>query len=135
MQVSSGAISLPKPVDVLYVDDDASFRTAACGLLREEGFSVGEAADGEEALHYVGCGNRPSLVILDLHMPVMNGWDFLIRMRKNPATADIPIVVVSGLAQSGVVAGPYGVVPLLSKPISAETLVGCAKRLSKPRVS
>jgi CheY-like chemotaxis protein len=122
------------PVDVLYVDDDANLRQNVCDLLREEGFSVGEAPHGEAALDYIAAGHRPSLVFLDLDMPVMDGAQCLARLRKNPITSDIPVVLVSGLVVSGVLAGPEGVLHRLSKPVLMETLIAFVRRFSS-RVS
>lgn len=71
----------------------------------------------------------PGLVFLDLDMLEMNGWDLLTRLREDSRTAGIPIVVVSGLARPGVLASPHGVIPMASKPIGVDALLGYAQRL------
>jgi len=128
MQISTRAVH--EPVDVLYVDDDASLRQGVCEGLREEGFSVGEASDGEAALDYIEKRHRPSLVFMDLDMPGMDGAECLARLRKNPSTSDIPVVLVSGLVMTGVVAGPEGVLHRLAKPVRLDTLVAFVRRFS-----
>jgi CheY-like chemotaxis protein len=120
-------------VDILYVEDDVELRESSCELLREEGFQVAEAGDGAAALAYLGQGHHPSLVILDLQMPVMDGYEFIARLRNAPGFADTPFVVISGVAPSGILAGPYGVVAYLSKPFEIKALIGYVRRFARRR--
>ncbi|MEO8433186.1 MAG: response regulator [Acidobacteriota bacterium] len=133
MQITTGAIAVPAPVDILYIDDDAPLRHAVCDIFREEGLSVDEAGDGSEALAIVENGHVPALVFVDLEMPVMNGHEFLARFKNNPVTAAIPVVVVSGLVRSCIVGGPDGVIIYVAKPFSAESLVEYARRFAHKR--
>ncbi len=81
---------------VLVVEDDEDIRTDLTAILRVKGFTVGEAANGKEALARLRAGERPCLMVLDLMMPVMNGWELRAVMRADDALAGIPVVVVSG---------------------------------------
>ncbi|MDX7953728.1 response regulator [Lichenihabitans sp. Uapishka_5] len=80
--------------DVLVVDDDPDMRNRLRTVLEKTGWSVNEAANGQEALDQV-VQARPHLILLDLTMPVMDGFSFLHRLRAVPGCADVPVVVLS----------------------------------------
>ncbi len=80
--------------DVLVVDDEPDVRELTRRTLEAEGLGVREAGNGQEALEEVA-RKRPGLIILDLMMPVMDGFEFVLRLRQNPDTADLPVVVVT----------------------------------------
>ena len=80
--------------DVLVVDDDPDVRHRLRTMLERDGRTVQEAADGAEALSRV-LDNPPHVILLDLTMPVMDGFTFLHRLRETPGCADIPVVVLS----------------------------------------
>ena len=80
--------------DVLVVDDEPDVRELTRRTLEAEGLGVREAGNGKEALEEVA-RKRPGLIILDLMMPVMDGFEFVLRLRQNPDTADLPVVVVT----------------------------------------
>ena len=80
--------------DVLVVDDSAEVRDVVCRALEREGLAVRQAGNGAEALERVG-ERSPALILLDLMMPVMDGFQFVMELRKNPAWRSIPIVVVT----------------------------------------
>ncbi len=77
---------------VLVVDDDQSVREVIAAVLREEGFPVATATNGREALDQIA-EQRPSVVLLDLQMPVMSGWEVLSELRAGQCT--VPIVFMS----------------------------------------
>jgi CheY-like chemotaxis protein len=81
---------------VLVVEDDDVFRGAMRMVLQWEGFRVACARDGREALDLLRTGERPSLILLDLALPVLDGWRFRAEQKGDPALASIPVVVVSG---------------------------------------
>ena len=81
---------------VLVVEGDEDIRADLTAILRVKGFSVDEAANGHEALARLRDGERPCLVVLDLMMPVMNGWELRAVMGADDKLAAIPVVVVSG---------------------------------------
>ena len=90
---------MPQPSDrhtVLVVDDDPGVRAAVSLYLKFQGYDIVEACHGEEALAHLraGCGARA--IVLDLRMPVMDGWSFRRAQREDPAIADIPVIVLSG---------------------------------------
>jgi CheY-like chemotaxis protein len=87
-----------QPKRILLVEDDRFLRKAAEATLRRHGFSVCTAADGEEALQHIQA-ETPDLVLLDLIMPKLQGFEVLRLMKQNPATKQIPVVVLSNLGQ------------------------------------
>jgi two-component system, chemotaxis family, chemotaxis protein CheY len=86
---------------VLLVEDDDDFRLGLAEFLRGEGYLVTTAANGLEALSYLKEAPKPpSVVLLDLKMPVMSGWDFRAKMLEDPAFASIPVIVLTGAVTS-----------------------------------
>jgi CheY-like chemotaxis protein len=81
-------------VHILVIDDDPDLRRALTEVLEDEGFEVSCAENGEEALQALE-GVPPSAILLDLTMPVMDGWTFRERQRSDAKLADIPTVVIS----------------------------------------
>ena len=79
---------------ILIVEDDFDIREALTQILEEEGYAVREAANGREALD-VAARELPSLILLDLMMPVMNGWQFRAEQIKDPRLAPVPVLVIS----------------------------------------
>lgn len=80
---------------VLIVDDDPDIRDALTQLLEDEGYEVHSAGDGRQALERLRGGVIPGLVLLDLMMPIMNGWELRAEMKKDPALSGIPVVVIT----------------------------------------
>jgi CheY-like chemotaxis protein len=81
---------------ILIVDDHDDIRETLAQVLQVEGYQVATAVNGREALDYLRSHPAPCLILLDLTMPVMNGWDFRYEQLKDPNLAEIPIVIVSG---------------------------------------
>lgn len=106
---------------VLVVDDDESVRQALSSFLTRNGFDVAVAADGREALELVHAGPVPNMVLLDLQMPVMSGYEVLSAMKANPAWAAIPTVILT--AVDGFTAAQFGVAGLLRKPWSNDEVL------------
>src|SRR4051812_49533818 len=82
---------------VLVVDDDPNVVRLMSKFLTLEGFAPVPAANGAEALRYLRDGGYADVILLDLRMPVMDGWTFRREQRGDPGLADIPIVVLSGM--------------------------------------
>jgi PleD family two-component response regulator len=80
---------------ILVVDDDGDTRAALRDLLESEGYAVAEAANGQQALAYLEQQTQPTAIVLDLAMPVMDGWQFAEQVQSTPAFARIPILVVT----------------------------------------
>src|SRR5436190_871334 len=82
---------------ILLVDDHRDAREAMAELLRQEGFAVALAANGREALAILYTGLRPCLIIMDLMMPVMNGFEFREEQLRDAILADIPFIAYSAV--------------------------------------
>jgi CheY-like chemotaxis protein len=83
-----------KPLRVLVVDDDPSIRRMIMAALRRDGYTFSEAANGKEALEIMR-QEHPSIVVLDLMMPIVSGWDVLRERAAEPALQSIPVIIVS----------------------------------------
>ncbi len=88
---------------VLLIEDDSLTRGAMRMVLEWEGYRVVCASNGQEALDLLRRGERPSLILLDIAMPVLDGRQFRQEQEKDPALASIPVVVVSGTAVAATV--------------------------------
>jgi CheY-like chemotaxis protein len=108
---------------VLLVEDDADVRNALQVLLKRQGHRVTCAANGQEALDLLRAGHRPSLIVLDLVMPVMDGWRFRAEQLKDPELARVPVIVVSADAHAEEHAAGIGAVGYLKKPVRVDRLV------------
>jgi CheY-like chemotaxis protein len=80
---------------VLLVDDDPATRVAYAGILRQEGVVVAQAADGQTGFQRA-IETLPDLIITDISMPIMDGWELMRRLRADERTRHIPIIVCSG---------------------------------------
>ncbi|MFI5374081.1 MAG: PleD family two-component system response regulator [Candidatus Rokuibacteriota bacterium] len=85
---------------VLLAEDDRFLRKAAETALKRQGFAVLPAVDGEEALRKARA-DAPDLILLDLIMPKMQGFEVLRALKADPATAGIPVIILSNLGQDG----------------------------------
>jgi CheY-like chemotaxis protein len=106
---------------VLLVDDDADLRLAVAEALEERGYEVALAAGGQEALQRLRAGPRPCAVLLDLLMPGMDGAEFLAAMRADAALADLPVIILTGVASSKL-KGLLGAQACLVKPFETAEL-------------
>jgi CheY-like chemotaxis protein len=112
---------------VLVVEDDFDSREMLRILLESEGYSVMSAADGREALEQL-LAAAPCLIILDLMMPVMNGWEFRAVQTQDPVLAKIPVVVVSADGNVKDKATTLGVAGYLQKPVQFERLLDLVRQ-------
>jgi CheY-like chemotaxis protein len=80
---------------ILLVEDDYQIRESLADLLEERGFSVVTCPNGHAALERLRWGLRPRVILLDLRMPVMTGWEFRSEQKKDPALAHIPVVAMT----------------------------------------
>jgi two-component system, OmpR family, response regulator CpxR len=109
--------------NVLVVDDDEAIRDVVAEVLREEGYDVVCAQNGAQALHQLQGDGPTDLVLLDLMMPVMSGWEVLEEMQSDDRLSRIPVVVVSAMSAPG--ASEH-----LAKPIDLDRLLDTVGRLT-----
>ncbi|HSE71679.1 MAG TPA: response regulator [Nocardioidaceae bacterium] len=120
------------PPRALVVDDSAVIRELIAVNLELEGFEVSTAGDGEAALA-IATELLPDVVTLDAMMPRLNGYETVVRLRDDPRTAHIPIVMVTGRAQASDIerGREVGVEAYLTKPFEPAELVEVVTRLAR----
>ena len=118
---------------MLVVDDDEVIRQLISLNLELEGFEVHEASDGADALRKV-TEIDPAVITLDVMMPNLDGWDAAARLRSDPATAHVKVVLLSARAQEADVrkGTRLGVDAYLTKPFDPDDLVDVVRRLAEP---
>ncbi|MGE5619922.1 MAG: response regulator [Sphingomonadaceae bacterium] len=117
-------MSVPSKGDArlaVVVEDDDSVREMLCELLRSIGFEVASCRDGSEGLR-AARELRPSVLTLDLHMPDMDGFEVLSRLRDDEATAGLPVVLVSAYVSDRQVRECRQVKAVVSKPFDVDEL-------------
>jgi two-component system chemotaxis response regulator CheY len=120
-----------RPLRVLAVEDDNELREFYGTILREEGHQVRLARNGLEALHHLDWA--PDLILLDLMMPVMDGYEFLRRMRASPKGASVPVLVLSAAMPPGR-ATLRGAQAVLRKPFDFDRMLRTIEMYgNKPR--
>lgn len=120
---------------ILIVEDEPDAREALKEILEIEGFNVVTAENGREGLALLKTVEEPCLILLDLMMPVMNGWEFLeaLRRQEQHVLATIPVVVVSAIADLTAVQQEYNC-DYMKKPVNVQSLVSLAHQYcSAPR--
>ena len=119
---------------LLIVEDDADIREALQGYLELQGYEVRAAANGKEALEHLETPPRPSLIILDMALPVMDGHRVLTSRKGSEALAEVPVIILSaGMAamnprDRAVYASNYDVAAFLKKPVEPRQLVELIER-------
>ena len=108
---------------ILIVEDDADVREAMAVFLAGEGYAVVEARHGAEALHQLRSPARVCLILLDLFMPVMDGWAFRAEQLRDQALAGIPVIVISADASAPRRGRELGAVASMVKPIDFDVLL------------
>jgi two-component system chemotaxis response regulator CheY len=112
------------PSYILVVDDDVAIREALEAVLEDEGYVVQSAANGREALALLRAGEGPpAVILLDLMMPVMNGWEFRAAQQDDPILAQIPVVVISADRDVAAKAAALQVPRYLAKPVNLDVLL------------
>jgi CheY-like chemotaxis protein len=112
---------------ILVIEDELDLLFPIAELLKDEGYEVLAASDGAEAMRYLR-EEKPDLVILDLSMPRMSGWEFSGFKRDDPQIADIPVILLSGNRDIEKHAQELGAVAWLAKPLQGAALVETVKR-------
>lgn len=105
---------------VLVVDDDDDIRESIGLALAMENHSTALAADGGEALDWLGRHQPPCLILLDLMMPVLDGWHVIEQLRRDERLSSVPVVVITAFNRD---LGTAAQLPVLHKPIELGTLL------------
>ena len=113
---------------ILLVEDDTDTRDSMTLVLELESYQVVGAANGQEAMNHLRGNEGPCLILLDLMMPVLDGWGFRAQQQQDPALADIPVVVVSADGSVPQKAASLGAAGYLKKPAEIEHLLDTVKR-------
>jgi len=115
---------------VLIVEDDLDTREMLGRFLELEGYTVETAENGKRALERLGSGVGACVILLDLMMPVMDGWQFRQEQIRDASLADIPVIVVSAAGRERlekIHANAY-----LSNPVDLDELLGCVTQFCRP---
>lgn len=107
---------------VLLVEDDVDLRRDLAFLLQRQGHSVVTAANGEDALAKLGESATPSVIVLDLMMPVMDGWALRAELLRRPSLAQVPVVLLSGDADVARESASLRAADCLTKPVDLSRL-------------
>jgi CheY-like chemotaxis protein len=118
---------MPARGNILIVEDDFDIRDALTQILEEEGYTVATAANGREALDALAGGPMPSLILLDLMMPIMNGWQFRAEQLKDARLASVPVLVISADPHLQAKVAMLGAVGILKKPIMLDDLLAAVE--------
>ena len=113
---------------ILVIEDDPDVRSMITILLGLEGYRVSAAENGREALDVLHGGMHPDLILVDLMMPVMNGWQFRAEQTRDPSIASIPAVVISGGDRIAEHSQALGAADYLRKPIDLDVLLATVQR-------
>ncbi len=114
---------------ILVVEDEPDLAQPLCDLLRAHGYEVEHAPNGAEALARLTKADPPALILLDLMMPVMDGWQFLAERKRDPSAAPLRVVVMSG--DLGARAQPVEADAFVAKPFESAELLATVARLMK----
>jgi CheY-like chemotaxis protein len=121
---------------IAIIEDDEAVRSAFSEALRDEGYAVMEFSNGREALETILSGRMPSLILCDLVMPEMNGWEFLEAWssfsERNQDAKEVPVAVVSATPDYGTLEH-RAVRDVLGKPVGLDALIHFVDRHFAPR--
>ena len=121
-----------EPEHILVVEDDKDLRESLCEALRFEGYQVICAEHGEAALRHLSTGAKPCVILLDLMMPVMDGWAFCRSRWRSQTLRQIPVILISAVDLSET-NHPTGIDAFLRKPIDPEGFAALAARMAGRR--
>ena len=113
---------------VLLVEDDPELREALAQVLSDEGYRFSGVRNGLEAIRSLQNGDRPGVILLDLSMPVVNGWEFRIHQKRTPSIADIPVVLITARRYSRDEIAWLEPADFLQKPIDLQRLLDTVRR-------
>ncbi|HEX3630008.1 MAG TPA: response regulator [Candidatus Dormibacteraeota bacterium] len=121
---------------ILVVEDDPTMQRMALKVLRSRGFTAELARNGREAVSMAGA-RQPGLILMDLSLPEMNGWEATKALKADPATAAIPVVAITAHAMVGdrETALAAGCSECLTKPYELDELIALVRRYIGPAQS
>jgi len=117
------------PFSIFLVEDDFDVREALVETLRDRGYAVESAPDGEQAIQLLRAGARPGLILLDLMMPRMSGSEFRMAQLADPALSDLPVVLLSADGRMEEKAVALKVQGAIRKPIDLDELFSVIERV------
>ncbi|MGE3610110.1 MAG: response regulator [Bacteriovoracaceae bacterium] len=115
---------------ILVIEDDTYIRELLVELLESEGYNVASANNGLEGIKTLESSSDPDLILIDLMMPVMDGYAFRTEQLKNPRWSKIPTIVMSAEANAKEKMKPFHVTAFLSKPVELETILKTVSRFA-----
>jgi CheY-like chemotaxis protein len=125
-------LGAPRKRRILVIEDHEVARRALAALLSTMGYEVVEATNGREALMTLATEARPDVILLDLVMPIMDGWEFMKRQRRDWRLCTIPTIVISGVPSHDPRCLEMPIVRLLPKPYTAEQLMAAIEAECSP---
>lgn len=117
------------PKDVLVVEDESYLCDLVADVLEAEGHTARTASNGQEALERIA-ERKPQLILLDLMMPVMDGWEFVRALRANAEWQDIPVVVITAVYDVKRTQQETGAVAVVTKPFDIDQIADVVDRYS-----
>jgi CheY-like chemotaxis protein len=121
----------PHSPRILIVEDEDTIGQVVVETLSDEGYEVRWARNGREALDVLRDWS-PRVILLDLMMPVLDGWGFCAALHRLDGRADVPIIVLSGAREATIRAAEMGAVEALSKPFELDDLIESIARWARP---
>ena len=127
------AMPLSRPLRILVVDDDPGIRALCAAVLTADGFQVTEAENGREGFAHA-LSLAPDLVLLDVSMPILDGFGLAVALRQDERTRDLPIVFISGEAEPEIESRAYevGALAFFAKPFEPSVLSEFVNRVLEP---
>ena len=122
----------PSARGILVVDDDADIRESLGDILEGEGYLVATAANGRDGLAYLRAHPETFLVLLDLMMPIMDGFEFRMEQQRDPEVAAIPVIVMT--ARGKLEPGAIDARAIMPKPLKPQRLLECIREIHDERV-
>jgi CheY-like chemotaxis protein len=120
--------------EILLIEDEGDQRETLAWALEDEGYEVLQAADGRAGLAYLQAGRRPAVILLDMHMPGMDGWRFSEELRADPGLAHIPVIAVSAAVTKDPLSPHYAdVSAIVAKPLDFDELIAKLHRYDGER--
>jgi CheY-like chemotaxis protein len=132
---NSGAVTPPEPGLILLVEDDFMLRGSLGTLLETEGYRVESSANALDALQRLGRAPKPSLILLDIMLPYMDGLEFRAVQLRTRAIAEIPVIVITAVGIRPEVAAELDLGAAFFKPLDRAKLLAAIKCVCAPNVS